>query len=43
MIDLSSTTKNQNEKGDIMDIIVWIQNWYKNNYDGDWEHLYGTI
>lgn len=24
-----------------MDIIVWIQNWYKNNCDGDWEHMYG--
>lgn len=25
-----------------MDIIVWLQNWYKNNCDGYWEHLYGV-
>lgn len=24
-----------------MEIIKWIQEWYKNHCDGDWEHLYG--
>lgn len=22
-------------------LITWIENWYKNNCDGDWEHSYG--
>lgn len=24
-----------------MDIINWLQDWYKQNCDGDWEHSYG--
>lgn len=24
-----------------MDILKWIQNWYKKNCDGYWEHMYG--
>jgi hypothetical protein len=24
-----------------MVILNWIQEWYKSNCDGDWEHLYG--
>ncbi len=24
-----------------MDILKWIQEWYKSNCDGDWEHMYG--
>lgn len=24
-----------------MDIFEWLQNWYKKQCDGDWEHLYG--
>lgn len=24
-----------------MEVIEWIQNWYHNNCDGDWEHMYG--
>jgi hypothetical protein len=24
-----------------MDILNWIQNWYKNQCDGSWEHTYG--
>jgi hypothetical protein len=23
------------------DIILWLQNWYFSNCDGDWEHCYG--
>lgn len=26
-----------------MDILEWLQEWYKSNCDGDWEHLYGTL
>lgn len=25
-----------------MEIIEWIQDWYKINCDGDWEHMYGV-
>lgn len=25
-----------------MDILKWIQNWYKSNCNGDWEHGYGV-
>lgn len=25
-----------------MDILKWIQNWYLENCDGDWEHCYGV-
>ncbi|MDL2225934.1 immunity 53 family protein [Eubacteriales bacterium OttesenSCG-928-M02] len=25
-----------------MDILVWLQEWYKSQCDGDWEHLYGV-
>lgn len=29
-------------KGKIyMDILKWLQEWYKSNCDGDWEHMYG--
>ena len=24
-----------------MDILLWLQNWYQQNCDGYWEHLYG--
>ena len=24
-----------------MDILIWLQNWYKQQCDGCWEHLYG--
>lgn len=24
-----------------MNMIQWIQNWYKNNCNGEWEHCYG--
>lgn len=23
------------------DLLKWIENWYKNNCNGDWEHSYG--
>lgn len=26
----------------MMDILKWIQSWYYENCDGDWEHLYGV-
>ncbi|RJX41700.1 rhodanese-related sulfurtransferase [Paenibacillus pinisoli] len=25
-----------------MDILKWIQNWYFENCNGDWEHIYGV-
>ena len=25
-----------------MDAIKWLQEWYKSNCDGDWEHLFGV-
>lgn len=25
-----------------MDILKWIENWYLENCDGDWEHTYGV-
>ncbi|WP_042170304.1 immunity 53 family protein [Paenibacillus gorillae] len=25
-----------------MDLLKWIQNWYYENCDGDWEHTYGV-
>ena len=25
-----------------MDLIDWIQDWYKSNCNGDWEHSYGV-
>lgn len=25
-----------------MNLLVWLQNWYKNQCDGDWEHQYGV-
>ena len=24
-----------------MNMIDWLQNWYKENCDGDWEHMFG--
>lgn len=31
------------EKGENkMNILLWIQKWYKEQCDGDWEHLYGV-
>lgn len=24
-----------------MDILEWIQNWYKENCNGEWEHMFG--
>jgi hypothetical protein len=24
-----------------VDLLVWIQNWFEQNCNGDWEHLYG--
>jgi len=24
-----------------MDMILWLNEWYKDNCDGDWEHYYG--
>ncbi|MCB5951010.1 immunity 53 family protein [Enterococcus sp. BWT-B8] len=24
-----------------MDMLLWLQNWYKEQCDGDWEHLFG--
>lgn len=32
---------NFNRGGKILDILIWLQNWYKKQCDGDWEHLYG--
>lgn len=30
-------------KGNVeVDILNWIQEWYKNQCDGDWEHMYGV-
>jgi hypothetical protein len=26
---------------ELMDTINWLQDWYKQNCDGDWEHSYG--
>lgn len=26
-----------------MDILVWIQNWYKSQCNGNWEHNFGII
>lgn len=25
-----------------MDIIEWLENWYSQNCNGDWEHVYGV-
>ncbi|MBL1230376.1 immunity 53 family protein [Enterococcus sp. BWB1-3] len=25
-----------------MDILLWLQKWYQDQCDGDWEHLYGV-
>ncbi|MBR7083773.1 MAG: immunity 53 family protein [Oscillospiraceae bacterium] len=25
-----------------MDLLIWLQNWYQSECDGDWEHLYGV-
>ena len=25
-----------------MDLLLWLQNWYINNCDGIWEHMYGV-
>lgn len=25
-----------------MEIIEWLENWYSQNCDGDWEHFYGV-
>lgn len=25
-----------------MDLLIWLQNWYQSQCDGDWEHLYGV-
>lgn len=25
-----------------MDSLKWLENWYKSNCDGDWEHCYGV-
>ncbi|WP_346876402.1 MULTISPECIES: immunity 53 family protein [unclassified Clostridium] len=25
-----------------MDMILWLNEWYKDNCDGDWEHYYGV-
>ena len=25
-----------------MDLLEWLQEWYKSNCDGDWEHYYGV-
>lgn len=25
-----------------MNLLIWLQNWYQNHCDGDWEHLYGV-
>lgn len=24
-----------------MDILIWLEDWYRKQCDGDWEHLYG--
>lgn len=25
-----------------MELLKWLQEWYKQNCDGDWEHMYGV-
>ena len=32
---------NQNRE-EAMEIIEWLENWYSQNCDGDWEHFYGV-